>query len=78
MAAPVARRQNVGRKAGRRRRQVAYGLIQELRLDRPPREVVVADPARPPRGPAAGEENVAARLVQFLRDLTPGLAAADD
>src|SRR5713101_8483801 len=54
-----------------------HGFVQLARLVEPPEKVVVAEPARRPPRPAAGEEDVATGFVQLLRDLASRLATAD-
>jgi hypothetical protein len=75
--AAVAARLDVSRQARRRVRQRFDAIVQVARLAKPPGQVVVTDPPRRPAGAPAREEDVAARLVKLLRDLTAALAASD-
>jgi hypothetical protein len=43
--------------------------VEEAGLDEPPHEVVAAEPARQPWGPAARQDDVATRHVELLGDL---------
>ena len=52
--------------------------LHMARLHQPPDEVSPSEPARRPRRPPAGDDHVAAGLVQLLGDLAARLGAADD
>ena len=77
MAAVAPGRQHVREEARLRPRQRFRAGIEEAALDEPPDEVPAADAPRRPRRAAAGEDDLATGLVQFLRELAAGLAAAD-
>src|SRR6202171_4757079 len=75
--ATVTGRLPVPQQARSRRRQLVDSAIEEAGLDCPPHEIPVANAPRRPLTPAASEEHLPARLVQLLRQLAPGLTAAD-
>src|SRR5438128_2948869 len=77
VAAAVSTRLHVRDQTGRRARQRMEGFVQLARLVEPPEKVVVAEPARRPPRPAAGEEDVATGFLQLFRDLATRLATAD-
>ena len=53
-------------------------VVEEPRLERPPRQVPATEPAGEPRSPPTGQGDITACQVQLLGDLAPRLAAADD
>ncbi len=72
---PVAWKFATSRAAGLGRDSTAAS--DEAGLDYPPGDVAIAEAARRPGRLPAGENYLAAGLVQLLRDLAAGLAAAD-
>src|SRR5262249_56562289 len=77
-ATAVTGRQEVREEASLRSGQRLDGGVEKARLERPPGEVAVADPARQPERAAARHDGVPSRLVELLGDLAARLAAADD
>ena len=63
VAAPGPRRLHVGGQPSGGARQRAQRRVEEPRLERPPREVPVAEPAGEPRSPPTGQEDLTASLV---------------
>src|SRR5438445_7139179 len=78
VAAAVSGRLRIPDQASRGGRQLVGRAIHEARLDHPPDQVVAVEPAWDPRATPASQEYFAPGLVQLLRELAPGLAAADD
>ena len=76
VTAVAAGREHVRAQPGGGSRQLLDLLVEEAGLEHPPHQVPPSDPARQPGSAPAGEEHLAACLVQFLRDLTARLAAA--
>ena len=68
----------LGDEPGLRRRQRLDRPRHESRLERPPEHVVVADPSRNPRGPAARQDHRPTGVDEVLGDLAPGLPASHD
>jgi hypothetical protein len=77
VAAAASGRLHVREQPQRRMRQRADRRLVEPGLERPRHDVAIADPPWHPRRPPAREEDLTARLVKVLGDLTTRLAAAD-
>jgi hypothetical protein len=76
VAAAVTGREDVGEQPGGRRGQRADRGVHEAGLHDPPEDVPAPQPSGRPRRPAAGQDHLAAGLVQLLDDLGARLAAA--
>jgi hypothetical protein len=78
MAAAVAGHEQVGAQPSGGCGEGAERGVEEAGLLEPGDDVAAAGPPGQPRRPPAGQEHLAARLVEFLRELAAGLAAAHD
>ena len=75
VATAVPRCLQVGGQPSGRAWQRANGRVEKACLEKPPKDVAVAEPAGHPWSPTAGQEDVTARPMELLGDLATGLAA---
>src|SRR5260370_15606499 len=78
MPAPVTRGLRITDQPGRGRRELVWGSLRETGLPEPPDQAVATDAARSPWAAPARNEGLPTCLMQLLRQLAAGLAAADD